>query len=228
MKVYVGQTRSVELIHELGRLGFGECTLRGELPPKRLPWFYDNGAFSDFTRSRCFNTVRFVRDQWRIRNLILEGHPPPDFIVLPDLVGGGAESLALSATWLFDPLIEWMAPTYLAVQDGMSERAVGNFLDRKDIPRQRDEAEPRTVGGIFVGGTLEWKVETGAGWVRFAHDRNLPCHIGRAGAVDRIGWAIRIGADSIDSCVPLWSRRNLERFVAALDPAPQLPLQLSP
>ncbi len=217
MKVYVGQTRSRTLIHELRRLGFGECTQRGQLPPKRTPWCYDNGAYSDFTQRRHFNTVRFVRDQWSIRNLITQRHPPPDFIVLPDLVGGGAASLALSLTWLLDPLVEWVAPTYVAVQDGMTEESLARALDGTAQPR-------RTVAGLFVGGSIDWKIETGERWVQLAHDRGLPCHIGRVGAIERIAWARRIGADSIDSCTPLWSRANLDRFLAALNPASQLPL----
>jgi hypothetical protein len=52
MHVYVGQTRSKRLIHQLEQLGFGECTLRGRLPPRRtrFGWFYDNGAFADCGR----------------------------------------------------------------------------------------------------------------------------------------------------------------------------------
>ena len=53
--------------------------------------------------------------------------------------------------------------------------------------------------GIFVGGTVKWKIKTGEEWVRLAHDHKLPCHIGRVGVFKRIVWAKRIGADSIDS-----------------------------
>ena len=74
---------------------------------------------------------------------------------------------------------------YLAVQDGMTvsdvEKVVGDF------------------DGIFVGGTVKWKVRTGEEWVKVAHSHNIPCHIGRVGVFRRIVWAMRIGADSIDS-----------------------------
>lgn len=49
------------------------------------------------------------------------------------------------------------------------------------------------------------------------HRRGLPCHVGRVGTARRIAWAKRIGADSIDSCLPLWSRENLDSFLRALD-----------
>src|SRR5579859_7540987 len=88
--VYVGQTRSAELIRRLDELGYGECTTRGQLPPRRLPWIYDTGAYSDFTQDRTFNELRFERDMRAIRLWKL---PPPDFIVAPDLVARGLESL---------------------------------------------------------------------------------------------------------------------------------------
>jgi len=71
--------------------------------------------------------------------------------------------------------------------------------------------------GVFVGGTLEWKLDTGAAWVQFAHKQGLPCHVGRVGTAKRVRWAIDIGADSIDSCLPLWSSENLGQFLGALD-----------
>ncbi len=48
MKAYCGQTRSRELIAALAKEGIGECTVRGELPPRRRPWFYDNGCYRDW------------------------------------------------------------------------------------------------------------------------------------------------------------------------------------
>jgi hypothetical protein len=41
------------------------------------------------------------------------------------------------------------------------------------------------------------------------------------GTPDRVRWARRIGADSIDSALPLWSSDNLARFLRALEPEPQ-------
>lgn len=204
MFVYVGQTRSRSLIARLEALGFGECCNRGEYPPRRHPWFLDNGAYSDWTHGRDFDGAAFLAD------LISAQADPcaPDFVVCPDRVATGLASLAFSLDWLDTsesllraqslPRPRW----YLAVQDGMREASVDTFAD--------------SFAGIFVGGTLEWKIRTGAAWVRFAHDRGLPCHIGRVGTPRRVAWAKRIGADSIDSCLPLWSTAKLDAFVAEL------------
>lgn len=205
MRIYVGQTRAADLTRRLWRLGIGECTARGELPPRRRPWFYDNGAFGDWRAGRPFDVDTFVRDiRW-----IHDALDRPEFIVLPDIVGGGLASLEASRKWI--PFVRGLAPLYLAVQDGMEASDVEPVL--------------RRVNGLFVGGTLRWKVRTGAAWVQLARSHEKPCHIGRCGSVRRVRWAMRIGATSIDSSLPLWAERNLERFLAALEPQAQLELE---
>lgn len=195
MKVYVGQTRSRALIAQLSALGYGEMTNRGEGVPRRTPFALDNGAFKDWTSGEAFDGEAFLRHVGLVASL------SPDFVVVPDRVGGGLDSLALSLSWL--PRLVGSAPLYLVAQDGMREPDVAPLLP--------------LFAGLFVGGTLPWKVATGAGWVSLAHSQGKPCHIGRVGTARRVGWAHRIGADSIDSCLPLWSRHNLNRFVRAVD-----------
>lgn len=201
MRAYVGQTRSRALVAELAGHGIGECTNRGEFPPRRTPWFLDNGAFSDWRNGRPFDGDAFVSDVLAAGAFSV----PPDFAVVPDLVGRGLESLEFSLTWhrRIGGLLggRW----YLAVQDGMTHEDVLPFLPQ--------------FAGIFVGGTLGWKLRTGAGWVGIAHANGTPAHIGRVGTARRVAWARRIGADSIDSCLPLWSRDNLRVFLAALQPS---------
>lgn len=196
MKAYVGQTRSRSLILELIELEFGECTQPREFPPRRTPWFLDNAAFSAWKKGIPFDAKRFTSAM----RLAKDYETPPDFVVVPDKVAEGVESLEFSRSWveLCRPL---GAPCYLAVQDGMqiAEDTISGF------------------DGIFVGGTLEWKIQTGHEWVTLASSIGIPCHIGRVGTAKRIKWAKRIKADSIDSCLPLWSRDNLRIFVNALN-----------
>jgi hypothetical protein len=204
MLVYVGQTRSAKLIARLSELGFGECTQPKEFPPRRRPWFLDNAAFSDWKAGLDFNGEAFLR---ALLLAMLES-TPPRFVVCPDRVATGVESLAFSLEWLArsaSALQDQHAPPnwYLAVQDGMTEKDVAAVASR--------------FGGIFVGGTLPWKIATGAAWVRFAHERSIQCHVGRVGTAKRVRWAQRIGADSIDSSLPLWSQGNLAHFVNALE-----------
>ncbi len=71
---FVGQTRSTSLVGELARLGIGECTNRGEMPPRRTPWFLDNGAFVDWRAKRPFDSATWLADVRRIAEMAT---PPP-------------------------------------------------------------------------------------------------------------------------------------------------------
>lgn len=203
MKVYVGQTRSTKLIEQLTCLGFGEIVQRHEMVPRRKPYALDNGAFGDWKNQKAFD-ARTFQEAIALSQYLGYWHEDgaPDFIVVPDLVAGGLESLSFSLQW-----VPWLedrgVPLYLVLQDGMQERDVEPALS--------------SFQGLFVGGTLPWKIKTGEAWVRFAHQHHLPCHIGRVGTANRVAWASRIGADSIDSCLPLWSKENLQRFLEALE-----------
>lgn len=199
MKVYVGQTRSRKLIARLERLGFGEMTTRKEAPPRRLPWAFDNGAYLDF-KAR----VPFKDREYLIALDRLAGLQAPDFIVLPDIVAGGMASLRFSLEWV--EKLRGYAPVYLAVQDGMGRNQIEQVLE--DHPE---------IKGLFVGGTLRWKIATAAQWVQVAHRAGASCHYARCGAFARVRHALRIGADSLDSALPLWSETNLTRFCRALD-----------
>ena len=194
MRIYVGQSRARKLNSKLTKFGFGECTCRGELPPRRRPWFFDNGAFRDWKAGKEFDSAAFSRDLERIRKDRLT----PDFIVAPDIVGGGMDSYKRSVACI-DRLRRY-GLVYLAVQDGM-------------VPGRVDVSP---FSGIFVGGTLEWKIQTGRLWVDVAHGSGKACHVGRVGTMRRVDWARSICADSIDSSLPLWSDGNLERFVRAV------------
>jgi hypothetical protein len=195
VRVYLGQTRGQGWIQKLESHGFGEMTVRGEMPPRRKPWAYDNGAFRDWTAGKPFDGDAFMRDidaVWRFNG-------NPDFIVLPDIVAGAEKSLDFSAVYV-DNLRRLKVPLYLAIQDGM----VTSAITSRGLHKAAD--------GFFLGGTLDWKIRNGAGWVAWAHSIGKPCHVGRVGTEKRVKWAARINADSIDSCLPLFSEENFANF----------------
>lgn len=218
MRVYVGQTRSSRLIAELAELGFGECTQRGENAARRQPWFLDNGAFTDFKAGRDFDGAAWCETFARHR-----GAPAPDFVVLPDIVGGGRRSLDFSIDWYATTrelcLETWqrVPPLYVAVQDGMTAADVDEAIGFGD--------------GVFVGGSLEWKLLAAPGIIERAHgggtyvdgcpplDLPKPVHVGRVGSGRRIVWSRFCEADSIDSCLPLWAadKREIAAFAAGAE-----------
>ena len=173
-------------------LGVGLMMCDGWRDPSEYPYFaVDNGAYSAWSQGRAWNPAPFLA----ILHRCAERDRRPDFAVLPDIVGGGYESLKRSHYWrivrdeLF-PGFRWA----LAVQDGMTPESVHGF------------AIPGQVSTIFVGGTMEWKLATMEQWAEFAHRRGLECHVGRMGTVERMLMAERAGADSIDSTT--WVQRN--------------------
>jgi hypothetical protein len=201
---YVGQTRSKALIRQLESACIGECVTRGQLPPRRNPWFYDNGAYVDFQAGSEFGANQFMRDlrairSWTDSKMMVE----PDFIVIPDKVAAGAASLQFSLEWM-EVCKGAEAPLYLAVQDEM------NGDEAMDVVRRY------RLQGLFVGGTLDWKISTAPYWLNLAREAGVKLHIGRVGTADRVKWARMIGADSIDSSLPLWSEANMARFLGAL------------
>jgi hypothetical protein len=199
MKVYIGQTRGKKWLRKLSEHGFGEMTCRPALMPKRLPFALDNGAYSDWVHQRTFDEAAFIE---HVELVLLAGFRP-DFIVVPDIVAAGLESLRFSLSWL--PRLKSLVgdvPLYLAVQNGMTADDVRPHLG--------------SVEGIFVGGTNPWKKATAGSWVQLAREHRLLCHLGRAGTFGKVRLALEVGVDSIDSSLPLMSQQFFDDFLAAL------------
>jgi hypothetical protein len=196
MRAYVGQTRSASLVVALNELGIGEATQPDEWPPRRTPYFFDNGAFKLWSNGLPFDEDRFTRV---VEKIDQEG-PTPDFIVVPDRVADPS-SLEYSMSWV--QRLRGVAPLALVVQDGMTHTEVASAM-RKGF------------SVLFVGGTLAWKFATAPNWVALSHKVGASCHIGRIGTRRRARWAREIGADSVDSCTPLFSKDNMRRWVEGL------------
>lgn len=192
MKIYQGNAGSKVIVSWCQDNGYGILISPGWWKtPSRYPYYcLDNGAFPAWTNGKHWDEALFLK----FVDKAINAEIPPDFIVCPDKVAEGAESLAFSMEWL-DKLPK--GPRYyLAVQDGMTKESVESVI--------------RSFAGLFVGGTMDWKLRTSEKWVDLAHEYLRPCHIGRVGPWDRILWAARIGADSIDSTT--WTRFQDRRY----------------
>lgn len=96
--------------------------------------------------------------------------------------------------------LDLVAPRYMAIQDGMKADWV---------PWDR-------IDGIFLGGTLDWKLANARTWAALARFKGVKAHYGRCGTARRIAAAKTYGYDSLDSCLPLWSKGNQAVFFGAL------------
>jgi len=153
----------------------------------------DNGAFGAWQSGR----------EWAARpwlDLLRQYGERAEWSVLPDIVHGGVESLALSLRYLQQ--VRKMAPLHLiAVQDGMTA----------------DDIRPH-VGervGIFVGGSTEWKERSLPVWGRLASETGCYLHVGRVNTNRRIKLCAMAGADSFDGTSATRFAVTVPRIAAA-------------
>jgi len=170
-----GTRRNLAALEEHGWRLLVDASATRAAPPG---WGYalDNGAWGAHRRGGRVDEVGFGRglSRWGDR---------ADWVVAPDVVAGGAESLALSLRWL-SPCLDSCRAVLLAVQDGMLEADVAPFLG------------PRV--GLFVGGTTRWKESTVAAWGSLARRVGAWCHVGRVNTARRIYLCASAGAHSFD------------------------------
>jgi len=180
------------MVKRLQTMGWGRMWAHRKNVNAETLWAFDNGAFVAWKNGEPFPARRFKE---RLELAVSVG--TPYLAVAPDLVAKGRESLAFSLSWLAG-LPAW--PWFLAVQDGMTVADV--------------EPHAHRFAGIFLGGTDAYKA-TAREWCGWAHERELRFHFGRAGTLKKLYEAQRIGADSVDSGFPLWTRKRFEAFAAA-------------
>jgi hypothetical protein len=181
MKIYLGNSGCTWKIEEKLDKGYGVMISS----PSSMRKYYhqtfcalDNGAYSAWTKGYGFDEYLFLKQL----SMCIQKKLKLDFVVSPDIVAGGVESVYFSIDWARRLVGH---PLYFAVQDGMQPEHVNPTL--------------HMFKGIFIGGTLKWKLETGQMWVEWAHSHQKPCHIGRVGTFENLRWAKQIGADSVDS-----------------------------
>lgn len=181
MLIYTGSPGgSQEKLDQIIRFNMGIMLSTETLKSySKVPCALDNGAFEAHRRGLPWMEERFfamIKKCWD-NNLTL------DFIVCPDIIAGGKDSLIKSNSY-----VNKLKPARLAlaVQDGIEPKDLDSFVWKNyDV--------------IFVGGSEEWKWETAEDWVMFAHINNKKCHIGRVGTLAKLQRANEIGADSVDS-----------------------------
>lgn len=196
-----GSRRAMEGLRERGwRL---LLTPTHPTPYADLRFAIDNGAWSSYQSNTPFNETAFL-------DLVDRLGCAADFVILPDIVGAGGDSLAFSVSWL--PRLRNLKHLLLPIQDGMTAHDVGMVL--RQAPRV----------GLFLGGTTEYKLANLYAWGMVAHAWNRWFHIGRVNSVRRIRLCAEAGADSFDGSGVTKFSKTLSR----LDPARSQPSLLTP
>jgi len=139
------------------------------------PYALDNGAWTAFKNKTVFDSALFSKSLTVLGGLA-------DWIVCPDIVAGGLDSLRFSLDWL--PKVRAHGPALLAVQNGM---------------RPEDLAPHIGDGvGIAVGGTTKWKLASLPIWGELARKSGCYFHVLRVNTVRRIHYCQECGAHSFD------------------------------
>lgn len=206
MKILSGEANGAAGVkaRELG-LGVMISTVATNLAGPRHKLFkwaaMDNGAFGAWQGGNEFDGDLFRKNLDNAQRQELELL----FVVCPDIVGGGLESLELSEEWR-DQITG--QPIALAVQDGMIAEDVAPIIENYDY--------------LFIGGTVPWKWLHAKYWIDYGHSVGVPVHIGQCGGLDALIMASRLGADSVDSSS--WSRRGTWWIIEAYQRDAQLEL----
>lgn len=198
--------RRDQIVSEFGS-EFGACltpTIFNNITARKMPWFFDNGAFSSFSHGSRYDKIKFYKRLIEIFAKVSLGEiNNPDFIVLPDIVGSGKKSLEYSKRWMTflnsSKLGEFKY--YLAIQDGMAFSEVEELIASKSID------------GLFLGGTKPWKYATGSKWCTLANKYNMKIHVGGVGVKSKIEWAESCGFTSVDSGVAMLHPKHLNEVL---------------
>ena len=141
----------------------------------------DNGAFPAYNKGYPFMEKVFMDTLDDCYKLGI----PLDFIVCPDIVAGGKESLDFSMEWA-DGKLKTAPNLALVLQDGVTPDLLREYgFDRFKI--------------LFVGGTPKWKWSTFVGWAEFCKSFKIQCHVGQCGTLSRLELCEKVGATSVDS-----------------------------
>jgi hypothetical protein len=178
MQCYASRTGTRRNLDALRAAGWRLMISRaGVWRTEGFPYALDNGAWSDVRTGRDFDDAAFQK-------LVDKLGWQADFIVAPDIVAGGANSLRLSLLWLPHLLVRTRM-VLIPVQDGMGPQDLVNVVLPKHI-------------GIFLGGSTEWKLAHMRQWGEFCAARGIHYHVGRVNTAKRFRLAHIAGADSVD------------------------------
>lgn len=152
--------------------------------PKNQKYFLDNGKFHAEAHNKPWTENPFKR--------LLAKYPNYDFCVLPDkpqinpvrdrVLGRKLATQSIQESLKY--ISEIPDPLYFAVQDWMMQSDIIPLIERVD--------------GLFVGGSLEWKIKTAMDWSNMAHAWGKKCHVGRVNQYETLRYMHYCGVDSVD------------------------------
>lgn len=164
----------------------------GRLGSKGLEIGYalDNGAWYYHKKNKPFNDAVFTKAFERYGM-------NADFVVAPDIVGGGLASLKYSMSWINRLYTAKMI--LIPAQENIEPHHMAPLLSSKI--------------GVFVGGADDkWKERTIPIWANLAKEYGAYCHVGRVNTKRRMAICFAAGVDSFDGSGPAIWAKHLEKM----------------
>lgn len=173
-----------------------------------LGYALDNGAWSS-RDGRSWDAAAFEL-------LLRDFGSDADWVVAPDVVAGGPESLRLTVEWL-PRLLDSTARVLVAVQNGMAERDVEHLLgSRVGIAVGGgcvEHARPQRFGACSA---CDWKEQSTLGiWGPLARKVGCYLHVLRVNSARRIKLCHEAGVDSFDGTSVTKFAVNIRKLDAA-------------
>lgn len=166
----------------------------GVLRTEGFRYALDNGAWTAFAQKTAWDEDKFI-------DALTRFGAAADFVIAPDIVCGGAASLALSKTWI-DACLTECPRVEVAVQNGMTADEISPLLSAEV--------------GVFIGGDDTWKEASMEVWCPLARSRGSWCHVGRVNTLRRLRLCQMAGADSFDGSGPSRFELCLQRMERGL------------
>lgn len=179
MIAYASNTGTIRNLSVLKKHGWRIMTVPGDHNklPEGFKYAIDNGAWIAHQNKLPFDADAFLE-------LVDRRAGAADFVVVPDIVCGGMDSLEFSVSWL--SRLRMVRHLLLPLQDGMEASKVESVL--RTWPSL----------GLFLGGSTEFKLNTMLAWGMVAHAFGRWYHVGRVNTARRIWMCEHAGADSFD------------------------------
>lgn len=136
----------------------------------------DNGAWGAYQRKKPWTSDKFCQ-------LVEKYGHKANWVVAPDIVCGGLDSLIQSLKWV-SWLLDRCQLVLIAVQNGMTDADLRPHVGSRI--------------GLFVGGDSKWKEESLPMWGRLARESGCYLHVGRVNSARRIRLCAMSGVDSVD------------------------------
>lgn len=174
---YASNTGTRKNLKAIKDAGWRLLLTPGNHTERGIPFAIDNGAWSCYQSKKPFDESAFS-------TLVESSGAAADFVIVPDIVAGGCESLRFSLSWM--PRLCHLRQLLLPVQDGMDP------LDVAAVLRSHSNL------GLFLGGTTDWKLRTMREWGIMAGALDRWYHVGRVNTRRRIRLCAESGATSFD------------------------------